>query len=59
MTDDDIFFQEKARKRQEKYEMEERLRMWNRPREDMECDDLKVRTSLCYSVLNNVHFQFH
>lgn len=29
--------------RLEKQKMEEYLKEWNKPREDLECDDLKVR----------------
>lgn len=39
--------QEREKKREEKRIREEFLKEWNKPREDMECDDLKV------SILNS------
>lgn len=36
--------QERDKKREEKKKEMERLKEWSRHREDMECDDLKVRS---------------
>lgn len=34
--------QEREKLKEEKKKYAERLKLWNKPREDMECDDLKV-----------------
>ena len=36
-------FQEREKKKEEKKKQMEQLKEWSRPREDMECDDLKVK----------------
>lgn len=38
----DCFFQEREKLREEKRKYVEYLKQWSKPREDMECDDLKV-----------------
>lgn len=40
-------FQEREKLKEEKKKYAERLKLWSKPREDMECDDLKVRVPLC------------
>lgn len=44
-----LFFQEREKLKEEKKKYAERLKLWSKPREDMECDDLKVGVSLCVS----------
>ena len=39
-------FQEREKKREEKKKQMEQLKEWSRPREDMECDDLKVMVGI-------------
>ena len=34
--------QEREKLKEEKKKYAERLKLWNKPREDMECEDLKV-----------------
>ena len=34
-------------KKAEKQQRDEYLRQWNMPRDDLECDDLKVRFRIC------------
>ena len=36
------FLQEREKKREEQKQKAEHLKEWSRPRDDMECDDLKV-----------------
>lgn len=40
------FFQEREKLREEKRKYVEYLKQWSKPREDMECDDLKVWLNL-------------
>lgn len=35
-------WQEREKLKEEKKKYAERLKLWNKPREDMECEDLKV-----------------
>lgn len=42
--------QEREKLKEEKKKYAERLKLWSKPREDMECDDLKVRVPLCPSI---------
>lgn len=44
-------WQEREKLKEEKKKYAERLKLWNKPREDMECEDLKVRTPLANSGL--------
>lgn len=44
-------WQEREKLKEEKKKYAERLKLWNKPREDMECEDLKVRTPLPNSGL--------
>ena len=37
-----VFLQEREKKREEQKQKAEHLKEWSRPRDDMECDDLKV-----------------
>lgn len=37
-----LLFQEREKLREEKRKYMEYLKQWSKPREDMECDDLKV-----------------
>lgn len=37
-----LLFQEREKLREEKKKYMEYLKQWSKPREDMECDDLKV-----------------
>ena len=39
-------FQEREKKKEEKKKQMEQLKEWSRPREDMECDDLKVKAEI-------------
>lgn len=41
--------QEREKLKEEKKKYAERLKLWSKPREDMECDDLKVGIPLCIS----------
>ena len=38
----DLSFQDREKLREEKKKYMEYLKQWSKPREDMECDDLKV-----------------
>ncbi len=38
-------FQEREKKKEEKKQREEYVKSWSKPREDMECDDLKVEST--------------
>lgn len=38
--------QEREKLKEEKKKYAERLKLWSKPREDMECDDLKVNIPL-------------
>ena len=63
-------YQEREKKREEKRIEMERLKEWSRPRDDMECDDLKVCMISCLLVaflasqtcspleLNRISFMF-
>lgn len=42
------YFQERERQKEEKRLEAIRLREWNKPREDLELDDLKVKCAICY-----------
>lgn len=44
-----FFPQEREKLKEEKKKYAERLKLWSKPREDMECDDLKVGVPLCVS----------
>lgn len=39
--------QEREKLKEEKKKYAERLKLWSKPREDMECDDLKVGIPSC------------
>lgn len=41
--------QEREKLKEEKKKYAERLKLWSKPREDMECNDLKVGLPLCIS----------
>lgn len=40
--DRNTILQEREKLKEEKKKYAERLKIWSKPREDMECDDLKV-----------------
>ena len=42
-----LYFQERERQKEEKRLEAIRLREWNKPREDLELDDLKVKCAIC------------
>ena len=42
-----MYFQERERQKEEKRLEAIRLREWNKPREDLELDDLKVKCEIC------------
>ena len=43
-----LYFQERERQKEEKRLEAIRLREWNKPREDLELDDLKVKCAIFY-----------
>ena len=45
------YFQERERQKEEKRLEALRLREWNKPREDLELDDLKVKCAICSEKL--------
>lgn len=40
-----LCLQEREKLKEEKKKFAERMKLWNKPREDMECEDLKVSRS--------------